>query len=73
MDSCITFEMPIAMNMTLLNGNLSSSEFANSVVARDAVNLLKLATARLVVLNLIPRIFKLFDKKPEGMINNLII
>ena len=61
------------MNMTLLNGNRSSSEFANSVVARDTMNLLKLATARHVILNLIPHIFKLFDKKPESIINNLII
>jgi hypothetical protein len=59
--------------MTLCNGNLRSSEFANSVVARDAVDILKLAKARRVVLNLILRVFKLFDKKSEGAINDLCI
>jgi hypothetical protein len=51
--------MPIAMEMALLDRNIRSFEFTNGVITGDAIDLLKLACTRLVMLDLITRIFKL--------------
>ncbi len=57
--------------MALLNHNIGGPELANGVVARDAVDLLKVAGTRLVVFNLITSKLELFDKKFEGAITDL--
>ena len=65
--------MPIAIEMALLNHNISSSKSANNIITGDTVDLLKLACIRLIMLNLITRVFKLFDEELKGMINKLVV
>ena len=67
------FKMLIAVEMALLDHNISSFKSANGVIIGDAVDLLELACIRLVVLDLITRVLKLFDEEFEGMINKLVV
>ena len=59
--------------MALLNHNIGSFKSVNGVIIGDTIDLLKLACTRLVVLNLITRVLKLFDEEFEGMINKLVV
>ena len=65
--------MPIAVEMTLLDHNIGSFKSVNGVITGDAVDLLELACTRLVVLDLITRVLKLFDEEFESMINKLVV
>ena len=65
--------MLIAMEMALLNHNIGSFKSVNGVITGDTIDLLKLACTRLVILNLITRVFKLFDEESKGMINKLVV
>jgi len=65
--------MPIAVEMALLNHNIGSFKSANSIIIGDTMDLLKLTCTRLVILDLITHVFKLFDEEFEGMINKLVV
>ncbi len=65
--------MPIAVEMALLNHNIGSFKSVNSIITGDTMDLLKLTCTRLVILDLITRVFKLFDEEFEGMINKLVV
>src|SRR6266480_2194581 len=65
--------MPIAMEMALLDYNIGSFKSANGVIIGDTIDLLKLACTRLIILDLITRVFKLFDEESKGMINKLVV
>ena len=65
--------MPIAVEMALLDHNISSFKSANSMIIGDTMDLLKLTCTRLIILGLITRVFKLFDEESEGMINKLVV
>ena len=65
--------MLIAVEMALLDHNISSFKSANSMITGDTMDLLKLTCIRLVILDLITRVFKLFDEEFEGMINKLVV
>ena len=59
--------------MALLDHNIGSFESANSMITGDTIDLLELACARLIILNLITHIFKLCDEEFESMINKLVV
>ena len=59
--------------MALLDYNIGSFKSVNSVIIRDTIDLLKLTCIRLVMLDLIIRVFKLFDEEFEGTINKLVV
>ncbi len=63
--------MLIAIEMALLNHNISGPKLANGVVIRDTIDLLELAGARLVIFNLITSKLELFNKKFKGVITDL--
>ena len=65
--------MPIAIEMALLDHNISSFESVNGVITGDTIDLLKLAYIRLVMLDLITRVFKLFDEESKGTIDKLVV
>ena len=65
--------MPIAVEMALLDHNIGSFKPADGVIIGDTIDLLKLACTRLIVLDLITRVFKLFNEEFEGIINKLVV
>src|SRR6266480_7394171 len=65
--------MPIAIEMALLDHNISSLESVNGVITGDTIDLLKLACIRLIMLDLITRVFKLFNEESKGMIDKLVV
>src|SRR6266480_5275449 len=65
--------MPIAVEMVLLDRNIGSFKPADGVITGDTIDLLELACIRLVMLDLITRVFKLIDEEFEGTINKLVV
>ena len=59
--------------MALLDYNIGSFKSANSIIIGDTIDLLKLTCIRLVILDLITRVFKLFNEEFEGIINKLVV
>src|SRR6266480_2522671 len=65
--------MPIAVEMAFLDRNIGSFKSANGVITGDAIDLLELACTRLIILDLISRVFKLFNEEFKGTINKLVV
>ena len=65
--------MLIAVEMAFLDHNIGSFKSVNSIIIGDTVDLLELAYTRLIILNLISRVFKLFNEEFKGMINKLVV
>jgi len=63
--------VPIAIEMALLNHNISGPELANGVVTRDTIDLLELAGIRLIIFDLITSKLELFNEKFKGAITDL--
>ena len=65
--------MPIAVEMAFLDRNIGSFKSANGVITGDTIDLLKLTCIRLIMLDLIIHVFKLFNEEFKGTINKLVV